>query len=122
MAKKNSPSKLMFTDGFAVDFRVPIPEFFADSLRKEELSKGDIFYSSKHAYNCGTWEETLRETAWAIQIRESMTGGKIVFFERLRRNDDLTGFVSDGRFKLHWDDFLARLKSGEFMNIEPVGI
>jgi hypothetical protein len=120
---KKAPSpRYTFTNGFADEFTVPIPETFSDALRKEEFSNGDVIYSSRAAYRNPDWSEVVKQTAWAIQIKESMTGGRTVFFELLRRSEDSTKLILDGKYKLHWDDFLQRLKTGDFQGIERIGI
>ena len=122
MNKKAPAPRHTFTNGFADEFAVPIPETFSDALRKEEFSNGDVLYSSRAAYRNANWSEVVKQTAWAIQIKESMTGGRTVFFELLRQSEDSTKLIPGGRYKLHWDDFFQRLKTGDFQGMEPIGI
>jgi hypothetical protein len=122
VSKKAPSPRHTFTNGFADDFKVPIPETFNEALRKEEFSKGDVLFSSRDAYSNPNWSEVLKATDWAIQIKESMTGGRTVFFELLRRSQDSTKLISNGKYKLHWDDFIARLKTGSFEGVERIGI
>jgi hypothetical protein len=122
VSKKAPSPRHTFTDGFADDFSVPIPEVFAEALRKEEFSNGDVIFSSRTAYQNPDWNEALTGMDWVIQIKESMTGGRTVFFEVLRRSQESSKLTTDGKYKLHWDDFLARLKTGNFKDLERIGV
>lgn len=122
VSKKAPSPRYTFANGFADGFTFPIPEVFAEALRKEEFSNGDVLYSSRIAYSNPDWNQVLKESGWVIQIKESMTGGRTVFFELLRRSQDSTRLTSEGKYKLHWDDFLTRLKTGSFEGVERTGI
>jgi hypothetical protein len=116
LTQKIGSSQLQFDGGFAVDFRTPIPECFADALRKRQLSQGDVFYSEQDAYGKLNWSDVLGKLSYAVQIRESLTGGRVVFFEVLRPVGGR--LVSNGKYKLDWDMFFERLKSGDFAMAE----
>ena len=122
VSKKVPSPRYTFADGFAEGFTVPIPEVFAEALRKEEFSNGDVLYSSRLAYSNSEWSQVLKHSDLVIQIKESMTGGRTVFFELFRRSEDSKRLTSEGKYKLHWDDFLTRLKTGRFEGVERIGI
>ncbi len=123
MKKNAKATRLLFRDGFAIGYSAAIPESFAEAIYKEELSEGDVFFSNRSGYD-SCWADAIKCLEWVVQIRESMTGGKTVLFEVMRTNSRQRHLESVGIFKLHWDDFLDRLKTGDFENlahpIEPL--
>lgn len=111
-------SSLSFADGFATGFRIPIPERFADAFANKALSRGDIFYSTRQAYAESDWNEVVRGTEFVIQIRESLTGGETVLFERMDK--DSGKLVSKGVFKANWSDFMDILRTADFSGAKSV--
>ncbi|MGV3774038.1 MAG: BRCT domain-containing protein [Verrucomicrobiales bacterium] len=122
MSKKSPTLRLTFTHGFADGFQAPVPEAFAEAIRKEALSEGDIFYSHKEAYAHIQWCDSISTLDWAIQIKESMTGGQTVLFQKFSKSTTPTTLALDGTFKLHWDEFIERLKGGDFQHLEQFRI
>jgi hypothetical protein len=120
MANEIPNSGFKFKDGFAEGFTVPIPETFRTALENKELSRGDLFYPKKTAYDSPPWREVLTENGWFLQIKESMTGGETVLFDLYVRNQDGTAFLPTAVHKLHWDEFIKRLQTGDFSNLTRI--
>lgn len=115
--KAPASPKLTFTDGFANEFATPIPESFAEAVRRESLNQGDIFFSHRAAYEPSNWDEALKQIDWAVQIKESMTGGRVVLFQRYTKDSASAKLIADGVFQLRWENFLERLAAGKFTDL-----
>jgi len=61
------PSSVSFSEGFASGFRFAIPAAFAESLRTETFSAGDIFYDSRSAYT-KPWGDALHDINHCLQV------------------------------------------------------
>jgi hypothetical protein len=118
MAK--TQNNINFKDGFAEGFLIPIPERFSSAFAEKSLSKGDVLFPSVRAYGDVPWNEVLKHNEWFLQIKETMTGGETVLFDLYSRNQDGTAFLPSSVHKLAWDDFIRRLRSGNFSGIETI--
>ena len=101
--------KVEFKDGFAVGFKMAVPECFKDSLSKEQFNTGDIIYDDMHAYS-PLWSDAVKHVSYACQVVQMV--GDDIEFAILRRKHGATSLTKQNAIREPVTKFIERLQNG----------
>ena len=97
-----------FTNGFADDFRMAVPDAFAGAFEARAFRAGDTFYNSAKAYS-GTWADALVHIDFGFVV-ESFANDTVGVCVHRKENNKL---IPKESIKLTYDVFVGSLQSGQ---------
>jgi hypothetical protein len=97
-----------FSDGFAEDFRMAIPDAYAGAFEARAFRPGDVFYPTRKAYD-GLWADALPEIDFSLVV-ESFSNEIVGFRVNEKEGGRLVGKRS---LKLPYVDFVECLRAAQ---------
>lgn len=109
MNEKIKNEAVEFKDGYAVGWKICVPECFKDSIKSKTFSVGDVFYDSPEAYE-KIWIEALQNIQLVIQIQSFSPSN--VIYTLSTPNKDKTAIEKIATEAATADDFMNFLRYG----------
>lgn len=107
--KTGKKEAVEFKDGYAVGWKMSVPDCFKDSIKTKAFNVGDVFYDSPEAYE-RTWMEALCHIQLSIQIQSFSPNS--VAYTVFKPNKDRTALVQVATETATADDFIKFLRCG----------